>query len=116
VLGNRASGQSFDCGESIRVDHARHGDEGTAACAMQVVVVCADQLEAGKSIIEHQLAHDAFCYELFGGPEHRGEICRRSVPREASLKLFKSPGVALTPFHHSYDRGGNSRFSCHVAF
>ena len=113
---NGAAGQRFKPGEGAARDHAGHGDEIVAARAMQMVMMSADRLEPGASIVKNQLADGAVGNELLSGTENRGKIRRRSVARQIRLKFFERPGVAFTPRHQLYKRRRNQRFPSHACY
>src|SRR6266849_7057421 len=96
-------------------DDARHRHERVTARAIEVVVMGADQLEAGASVLDLQLAGDAAGSELLGGAKHRGKIGHPAVPGEPLMQLLERPGMAFSAAHQADHRGGNLCFARHGA-
>ena len=85
VVENGDPGCPFQRGKILVPDDARHRHERVAAGAIEVVVVGADQFEAGPSVLDLHLAGDAAGRELLGGAKHGGKVGHPAAPGEGAL-------------------------------
>ena len=115
MIDNRRAGCTLHRREALVLDLARHRHEVVTARAVEVIVMCANQLEPRAPVIERDLACGPIGGELLRSAEHRGEICRMALPRECDVQLLKRPGMALALRHEGDHRCRDAGFAGHGA-